>query len=103
MRTLPWSNSGSMFYRDNVQSLTLSLMKTSIRLLPVSNNVLPEMVPAVQLSPLEMYQLYRTIGMNLCCLELRRKQGHIVKEKDMFRSGSGQVNKDKCFGQMFCV
>lgn len=60
MRTLPWSNSGGMFYRDNVQSLTLSLMKTSIRLLPVSNNVLPEMVPAVQLSPLKMYQLYRT-------------------------------------------
>ena len=41
--------------------------------------------------------------MNLCCLELRQKQGQIVKEKDMFRSGSGQVNKDKCFGQMFCV
>ena len=60
MGTLPWSNSGGMFYRDNVQSLTLSLMKTSIRLLPVSNNVLPEMVPAVQLSPLKMYQLYRT-------------------------------------------
>ena len=59
MRTLPWSNSGGMFYRDNVQSLTLSLMKTSIRLLPLSN-VLPEMVPAVQLSPLKMYQLYRT-------------------------------------------
>lgn len=60
MCTLPWSNSGGMFYRDNVQSLTLSLMKTPIRLLPVSNNVLPEMVPAVQLSPLKMYQLYRT-------------------------------------------
>ena len=60
MRTLPWSNSCGMFYRDNVQSLTLSLMKTSIRLLPLSNNVLPEMVPAVQLSPLKMYQLYRT-------------------------------------------
>ena len=59
MCTLPWSNSGGMFYRDNVQSLTLSLMKTSIRLLPLSN-VLPEMVPAVQLSPLKMYQLYRT-------------------------------------------
>ena len=59
MRSLPWSNSGGMFYRDNVQSLTLSLMKTSIRLLPLSN-VLPEMVPAVQLSPLKMYQLYRT-------------------------------------------
>lgn len=59
MRTLPWSNSGGMFYRDNVQSLTLSLMKTSIRLLPLSN-VRPEMVPAVQLSPLKMYQLYRT-------------------------------------------
>lgn len=59
MRTLPWSNSGGMCYRDNVQSLTLSLMKTSIRLLPLSN-VLPEMVPAVQLSPLKMYQLYRT-------------------------------------------
>ena len=59
MRTLPWSNSGGMFYRDNVQSLTLSLMKTSVRLLPLSN-VLPEMVPAVQLSPLKMYQLYRT-------------------------------------------
>lgn len=59
MRTLPWSNSGGMFYRDNVQSLTLSLMKTSIRLLPLSN-VLPEVVPAVQLSPLKMYQLYRT-------------------------------------------
>ena len=59
MRTLPWSNSGGMFYRDNVQSLTLSLMKTSIRLLPLSN-VLPAMVPAVQLSPLKMYQLYRT-------------------------------------------
>lgn len=59
MRTLPWYNSGGMFYRDNVQSLTLSLMKTSIRLLPLSN-VLPEMVPAVQLSPLKMYQLYRT-------------------------------------------
>ena len=60
MGTLPWSNSGGMFYRDNVQSLTLSLMKTSIRLSPLSNNVLPEMVPAVQLSPLKMYQLYRT-------------------------------------------
>ena len=59
MRTLPWSNSGGMFYRDNVQSLTLSLMKTSIRLLPLSN-VLPEMVLAVHLSPLKMYQLYRT-------------------------------------------
>lgn len=59
MRTLPWSNSGGMFYRDNVQSLTLSLMKTSIRLLPLSN-VRPEMVPAVQLSPLKMYQLFRT-------------------------------------------
>lgn len=59
MRTLRWSNSGGMFYRDNVQSLTLSLMKTSIRLLPLSN-VRPEMVPAVQLSPLKMYQLYRT-------------------------------------------
>lgn len=59
MRTLPWSNSGGMFYRDNVQSLTLSLMKTSIRLLPLSN-VRPEMVPAVQLSPLKLYQLYRT-------------------------------------------
>ena len=46
MCTLPWSNSCGMFYRDNVQSLTLSLMKTSIRLLPLSN-VLPEMVPAV--------------------------------------------------------
>ena len=60
MHTLPWSNSYGMFYRDNVQSLTLSLMKTSIRLSPLSNNVLPEMVPAVQLSPLKMYQLYRT-------------------------------------------
>ena len=60
MRTLPGSNSCGMFYRDNVQSLSLSLMKTSIRLLPLSNNVLPEMVPAVQLSPLKMYQLYRT-------------------------------------------
>ena len=60
MRTLPWSNSCGMFYRDNVQSLTLSLMKTSIRLSPLSNNVLPEMVPAVQLSPLKMCQLYRT-------------------------------------------
>lgn len=59
MRSLPWSNSGGMFYRDNVQSLTLSLMKTSIRLLPLSN-VLPAMVPAVQLSPLKMYQLFRT-------------------------------------------
>lgn len=60
MHTLPWSNSCGMFYRDNVKSLTLSLMKTSIRLSPLSNNVLPEMVPAVQLSPLKMYQLYRT-------------------------------------------
>ena len=60
MPTLPWSNSCGMFYRDTVQSLSLSLMKTSIRLSPLSNNVLPEMVPAVQLSPLKMYQLYRT-------------------------------------------
>ena len=97
MRTLPWSNSCGMFYRDNVQSLTLSLMKTSIRLLPLSNNVLPEMVPAVQLSPLKMYQLYRTRH-ELVLFGTQAETG-----KDMFQSGSGQVNKDKCFGQMFCV
>lgn len=35
--------------------------------------------------------------MNVCCFELA-EQGH-VKEKDMFQRESGQVNKDKCFGQ----
>ena len=72
-------------------------MKTFIRLLPLSNNVLPEMVPAVQLSPLKMYQLYRTRH-ELALFGTQAETG-----KDMFQSGSGQMNKDKCFGQMFCV
>ena len=39
--------------------------------------------------------------MNLCCLELRRKQGQIVKEKDMFQVEVDKWTKtsvlDKCF------